>query len=103
VLRITTEKSQEYTSLKLEGKLSGPWVMELERIWREAGRESKGESTIVDLSEVTFMDTEGQKLLVRMHERGVKFRASGCLNRNIVERIERGQPPPGVCCGPGEP
>ncbi len=90
MLRITITKANERTTLRLEGKLTGPWVGELERAWTNSQAEAQGAPYVVDLSEMTFVDAEGQKLLAQMHRQGVKLKTSGCMNRSIVERIERG-------------
>jgi len=43
----------------------------------------------VDLSSVTFIDSEGKDLLGRMHREGAELVATGCLNKCIVEEIMR--------------
>ena len=90
MLKITVETTNERSTLRVEGKLTGPWVGELERAWSNSRSESLGKSCVVDLSDVTFVGAEGQKLLAEMHRQGVKLEARGCMNRSIVERIERG-------------
>lgn len=89
VLKITLEKQNEHTRFKLEGKLSGLWVPELERNWLVVEEDSKEEGLTVDLSEVTFIDAEGQKLLARMHYRGARLQGSGVLIKSIIEQIEQ--------------
>src|SRR5579863_6040977 len=95
MLKITVEKTETSTNFKVEGKLAGPWVVEFERSW-EASASDRGQRVIVDISEVTFVDSEGQKLLARIHREGAKLQARGCMNRSIVDQIERwsgGSPP----------
>ncbi len=89
MLKITTEKNPEATKFKLEGKLAGPWVDELERSWY-ATATGKGKRITVDLSEVTFIDAEGKKLLAWMYQQGAALQAAGCMTKCIVEEIERG-------------
>jgi anti-anti-sigma factor len=89
VLRITVEKTNEATVLKVEGKLAGPWVHELDLAWTNSQSKTQSGRCVVDLTEVTFVDAEGQKLLAKLHHQGAKLQASGCMNRSIVERIER--------------
>lgn len=86
MLKITLQSQPEALVFVLEGKLTGPWVKELECCWRSAGTR-EGEPVRVDLSAVTFIDVGGQALLGQMHKEGAKLVASGCLNRCIVENI----------------
>ncbi len=70
MLRITTYRDSGTTRLKLEGKLKGPWVPELESCWRSLPDNS---CLIVDLSDVEFVDNAGRYLLALMHDRGAGF------------------------------
>ncbi len=87
MLRISVETGSDTVSLKLQGKLAGPWVDELERSWYRATVDSQGRSMVVDLSEVTFIDAEGKKLLTWMFQQGAELRASDCMNKSVVEEI----------------
>ena len=55
--------------LKLEGKISGHWVGELERICRLAL--DKCAPVGLDLAEVTFADRSGVKALIQLKQLGV--------------------------------
>jgi anti-anti-sigma regulatory factor len=89
MLRITTLKTPMATTLRVEGKLMGPWVGELELSWRSIASEPANGRVCVDLSDVTFVDEEGKRLLEVMYAEGVKLKASGCVTRRLVEEIER--------------
>jgi len=87
MLRVTIDKDTSLITLKLEGRIAGEWVDELERAWlEEAGRSNLIK---VDLTGVTFVDEEGKKLLGRMVERGSNLYATDCMNRSIIEQITR--------------
>lgn len=90
MLRITTHSKDGVTTLKLEGRLAGPWVEELDRCWREATG-SRQSPVVVDLSGVTFIHSEGKALLTRMWQQGAKLHAVGCLTRCIVEDITKAE------------
>lgn len=90
MLRITVKNGSSLTTLKLEGKVVGPWVDELERCWRDLTA-SNGTSLLVDLSGVTFVDSRGESLLLLMCREGAEFQAGGLLTRHIVETIKRGR------------
>src|SRR5690348_5177744 len=89
MLRITIHDSVRGTTFKLDGKLAGPWVQELEQCWLTASSASQGRAVIVDMAQVTFIDPDGKLLLERMHERGVELLATAPLNRAIVDEIAR--------------
>jgi anti-anti-sigma regulatory factor len=87
MLRITIDKNARATTLRLEGRLTGPWVDELERTWRALASDPTDGRVSVDLTDVTFVGEEGKKLLETMYEEGVKLKASGCATRRLVEEI----------------
>ena len=86
MLRITIQDTAEASTFKLEGKLTGPWVPELEQAWNTA---APGRTLIIDLADVTFIDCAGRGLLARMHEGGAKLVACSPMNRSIVDEIAR--------------
>lgn len=85
MLRITIHDSARELRIKLEGKLSGPWVEELRQCWRTASSTTAGRTTSLDLSEVDFVDADGQSLLSDMHLQGVRVDAATPLIRALVD------------------
>ena len=94
MLRITTLVQREATILRLEGRLAGPWVQELKRCWAAAVGRKKAAPYSVDLSAVTYIDSDGKALLKKIHQEGAKLVASGCLTSCIVEEISGAVPRP---------
>ena len=90
MLKITSQLDpvREDMSLVLEGRLAGPWVEEL-RIYCRRVLENHQRCTMIDLTGVTFVDTEGKALLAQLWQQGVELRASGCLTRCLVEDITK--------------
>ena len=90
MLKITGQRgaASDSMSLKLEGKLAGPWVEELNSYWCQMSVNQQS-GTMIDLTGVTFVDAKGKALLTRMWEQGAEFRAVGCLTRCIVEEITK--------------
>lgn len=88
MLKITLHDSSRELRFKLEGRISGPWVGELQQCWHTASSAAQGRSTVVDLGEVDFVDSEGQSLLSEMHRHGVRLLACTPLIRSLVP-----------CCG----
>ncbi len=85
---ITKEAASSTETWELEGKLSGEWVRELERCWKE--RESPaGVSLQVHLKAVSYIDSAGKLLLTQMYGRGVEIKGCGCMMKAVVEEITR--------------
>lgn len=89
MLRITFVEKSEPATLKVEGRLRGPWVDELKRSWSDLSRRHPARSIVVDLTDVTSIDSEGNKLLRTMSREGAKFQC-GHLMRFILDQIKRG-------------
>ena len=88
MLRITLNNGSDRLELKLEGKLAGAWVPELEECWRKATLNRRGYTLWVDLAGVDYVDTAGGYLLALMHQAGARFVASGYAMLALVEEIE---------------
>jgi len=91
MLKITLHDSAEELRLKLEGKLAGLWVGELQQCWQTAASTTHGRSTVVDLRDVDFVDPDGQSLLAEMHRQGVRLVAVTPLIQALIREIS-GQP-----------
>lgn len=63
MLRITVEENPEAIILKLEGRLAGPWVEELDRVWNETAPTLQERKLSLDLRETTFADAGGIRIL----------------------------------------
>jgi len=87
MLRITLDKNSRATTLRLEGRLTGPWVDELERTWRALASDPIDGRVSVDLTDVTFVGEAGKKLLEAMYGEGAKLKASSCVTRRLVDEI----------------
>jgi len=87
MLRVTTnaEEGQGKVTLKLEGKLAGPWVEEFERCWSSTSE--KWKQVVVELAGVTFIDSKGKCLLAKIHDQGAKLVGTGLMTRSIIEEI----------------
>jgi len=87
MLRITLENGADSTTFRLEGKLTGPWVEEFERSWYEFKDRTPSTPVSVDLSRVSFIDSEGKKLLGRMYQQGAKLCAAHLMTKYIVDEV----------------
>src|SRR3974390_2794781 len=75
MLLITIEESPKSVTLRLEGKLIGPWVEEVEQCWRKVFATLGCRTVLVDLSAVDLVDPAGRSLLARMREAGFRMEA----------------------------
>ena len=90
MLRVTVEeRDSNRIVFRVEGKLKGPWVIELEKCWRSISGRAIGKTFGVDLDGVNFVDDRGKTLLIEMARAGVELIATESMMRSIVE-----QPPP---------
>ncbi len=87
MLRITINETPQILTFRIEGRLAGAWVGELEECWRStlAGRPQA--VLRVDLTEVTSLDAAGRAALEALHRQGAEFVAADCLMKALVAEI----------------
>ena len=90
MLRITTRVIAGDVGLFIEGRLVGECVSELEKCWRRAEAGEFPVPTVIDLTDVSFIDSHGKQLLSQMHDHGIKLIANGLMSKFLIEEIERG-------------
>ncbi|HKS08488.1 MAG TPA: hypothetical protein VJS13_03010 [Pyrinomonadaceae bacterium] len=90
MLRITTCNIAGDVGLVIEGKLAGACVSELENCWRRAVAGESPLPSLVDLTNVSFMDANAKQLLTQMREHGIKLVANGLMSKFFIDEIERG-------------
>jgi len=88
MLKVTIKQADSAETWELEGKLSGDWVKELERCWKERSSPA-GVSLQIHLKAVSYIDAAGKRLLTEMHGRGVEIKGCGCMTKAVVEEITR--------------
>lgn len=62
-LRITFEENAETMVVKLEGRIVGPWVAELDRAWAQTSTSVATRRVSLDLRETTYADAGGIRVL----------------------------------------
>src|SRR5438067_5726927 len=87
MLRITVLDNPGPLTFRLEGRLAGPWVRELEACWQGTLVNQPRSVHRFDLTGVTFVDTAGKAFLAARHAQGAELVASGCLMRAVVAEI----------------
>jgi anti-anti-sigma regulatory factor len=87
MLRITVDDQARVLTFRLEGRLEGPWVRELEQCWRSMFDVVSKPTISVDLTGVTYIDAAGKAQLAGMHEQGTQLIAGDCMTKSVVEEI----------------
>lgn len=82
MLRITPIQTNHAAILKLEGRLSGPWVDELRRCC--AGLAKQKIRVKINLRDVAFIDRPGRDLLLRMESQGTPLLDSSEFLRDLL-------------------
>lgn len=90
MLRITATDNPRTLTFRLEGRLEGPWVSELEQCWRSLIEEESRPAVCVDLTGVTYVDAAGKARLGVMYEQGAKFITCDCVMEAVVAEIAEG-------------
>ena len=89
MLRITVEDKSEAMVLKLEGRLAGPWVAELDRLWAETSKERAGRKIQLDLRATTFADADGVRSLRSIYEQsGAEILSGTPWTQHLAQEIQ---------------
>ena len=88
MLRVITERLGDSYRLDLHGTLGGEWVSVLEQHWRSIMDHLPSATVTVVLSNVDFIDPDGEQLLQRMVDDDVEFVVAGCMNRYVIDRLK---------------
>jgi len=92
MLRINVENRPGQVALRLEGRLTGIWVKELEEAWREMESTRQDCPLLLDVSAVEHADQAGEYLLALMARRGVQLVASSITMSELCRKIAAGWP-----------
>jgi hypothetical protein len=89
VLRITINDETVEQRWTLQGRLSGPWVAQLKSNWKKSHGLNGHRDCVVDVSGVTFVDLDGERVLATMMRDGAKFIATGVYTKHVLEILEK--------------
>lgn len=89
MMRITIDDAPPTLTFRLEGKLAGSWVRELEECWNWRSVLTRQPDPILclDLTDVTSLDAAGRACLAVMYREGAKLIAADCLMKAVVDEI----------------
>jgi anti-anti-sigma regulatory factor len=63
MLRITLDETLDQLTIRLEGRIAGPWAEELGRTWSEAAARLGSKQLCIDLCGTTYADQSGKQVL----------------------------------------
>jgi ABC-type transporter Mla MlaB component len=81
-LRITIKQDPTTATLKLEGRLAGPWIAECVQAWQTLAPSLGPKTLHVDLCGLTFVDRGGADLLAEIYS---KHRAQFLTNTPLTK------------------
>jgi anti-anti-sigma factor len=91
MLRIArTGTEQTTTTLKLEGQVRGQWVEEL-RLACDDALDRRPESLVLDLADVSFIDTAGLDLFRELASRGIVFHNCSLFAAEQLKAVANGR------------
>lgn len=87
MLRITIADTPTEQKWTLEGQLVRPWTAELKSAWTKTENSRRERTCVVDLTDVTSIDKDGEKALAALSKEGATFLATGCYTRYLVHKL----------------
>ena len=90
MLKITVDEKQNLVTLKLEGRIAGPWVAEFNRTWHSLAPSLDSKKLSLDLRGVIQIDAEGQRLLSEIYDMtGAEFQTNSLEMEFCVQEVMR--------------
>ena len=87
MFRISTIDTQRERWLVVEGTLVQPWVPELRKTWSDAGHALDGRQLVIDLSNATMIDAEGEAAIFDLMKEGAKFCCSDVFTKHVLKQL----------------
>ena len=84
------EPAKDTVTMRLEGKVIGPWVEECHHAWQAIQIDHGSKKLCLDLRGVSYIDDNGTELLRKIHRlSGAEVLVDSPLTRYFAERITR--------------
>ena len=87
MLKITITDLPDEQRWSLQGQLVGQWAVELQSTWREARHAGDTRRCIIELSEVTSIDRNGEAVLAEIMSQGAEFIASDVYTKHLLQNL----------------
>jgi hypothetical protein len=86
-LKINIDESPDEQRWSLQGRLVGQWADELRSTWRQRHCDPYKGKCIVTLTDVTFIDRNGEAVLAEMMDEGATFIANDVYTKHLLKRL----------------
>jgi hypothetical protein len=91
-LKITIQNGDKEIGMTLEGRVAGPWVAELSRVWLETTPQLGNKTLSIDLRNVIYADALGKQVLREIYaQTHAKLIASSPWAQYLAEEITQTQ------------
>lgn len=89
MLRITIEsEGVAVPKLILEGRIAGPWVDELDRVWADASSKLAGKKIEIDVRNVTYANAAGKEVLRKIvTETHAELLTGGLSTQDLADEV----------------
>jgi anti-anti-sigma regulatory factor len=91
MLKISTLDTPTEHRIVLVGKLVGPWIRELQKVWEQDHPQLGNRRCVVDLNDVTLIDGSADGLLLAMSKQGAELVARNMENRWLIQALKNGK------------
>ena len=72
----------------LQGRLCGPWADDLTEKWENMKSTRTGRKCVINLEDVTSMDSKGEMILLEMVSEGADLIASRFYVKHVLESLD---------------
>jgi anti-anti-sigma regulatory factor len=87
MLRTTIVDTRSEHKWILQGRLAGQWAADLRARWAERRGTRHGRKCVVDLEDVTFIDCEGEDVLLEMARDGAELVSSRAYVKQLLAEL----------------
>jgi len=87
MLKVTVHDGSAALRIQVEGKLTAPWVEELEHCWHTAKSAAQGKPMVLDLRDLDYADQAGKYLVKWMHSQGVEVVAKSLPGQEWLREL----------------
>ncbi len=89
MLRISIREVRNERRLIVEGKLIAPWSDELKTACDRARADLDGRELVIELTNLTAINQQGENALIALMSEGVKFRGCGVFTKQVLRQLAR--------------
>jgi hypothetical protein len=87
VLKIAITDSADEQRWSLQGQLVGQWSAELRSTWKKAHHVGDPRKCVVELTEVTSIDRNGEEVLAEIMSQGADFTSGDVYTKHLLRNL----------------